>query len=127
MPPSPDEKFESYLRGFRPVAGPHLRSPSSRREERFWRFVPLSGAAAVVLIAAGYLLRIGPERPKATPNAYSVEVPEVLTAGKANVLLTTARSFHSTLNAISFRYPETPFAQGKTSALAVLSKEKNKL
>lgn len=127
MPLSPEEKFESYLRQFRPVAAPRLRREGSRRGTLLWRDLALLGATAILLITAGYLLRFGPERPNAEPNAYGVGASEVLTVGRANSLLATAPSFQSALNAISFRYPETNSTQGKTSALAVLSREKNKL
>lgn len=133
MPSPDDERFESYLRQFRPVAPPALQAEMKVRPRRNWLLAVASLAAAVVLIVVAFSLRTRPHRNSATGGTIGsattepLERHEPLTLGSANALLVAAPSFKAAIDEVSFQPPIVPPEHGKTSALAVLSKEKSRL
>lgn len=130
MPSPTDAQFESYLRQFRPVEPPPLQAEMPART-RNWLLAAAS-FAAVVLIVVAFSLR-SPNRNSAaaiangSAAAEPLARPTPLTLRSANELLTTAPSFKAAIDKLSFQPPTALPSTNKSSALAVLSKEKLKL
>lgn len=132
MPTPEDERFETYLKQFRPLLPDAL--PTSTRERalpRRWVFAIWSaGAAAVIVLGAiGWRMipsRV-PERP-GTPQPVSLNSPiQPLTMRDANSLLAAAPSYKSALDEMAFHPRAATVPKDQQSAIAVLSKEKIKL
>jgi len=133
--PSPEEeRFEMYLKQFRPIATPPLRLETSGG--RIWHLllIAVPAAAAVVLIAMAFSLHIplvqttGMSRPRGIATTTRLENRGPLTLGSANALLATAPSFPAVLDDVWFHAAaEAPPIGDKTSAFSILSKEKSKL
>jgi hypothetical protein len=127
VPAPDDERFESYLKQFRPVTPPPLQAEMPTRSRRNRLLAAASLAAALVLIVAAFSLRVRPHRTSGAATAEPLQRPEPLTLGSANALLANAPSFKAAIDKVSFPPPTAPSSPGKTSALAVLSKEKSRL
>ncbi|PYV24716.1 MAG: hypothetical protein DMG24_10715 [Acidobacteria bacterium] len=134
MPTPDDERFEHYLKQFRPLAPESLQSEKhGRAARRPFVFAAWAAAAATVLVVA--LLTMHPlhkpthsadgtaslARDEQLANAQS------LTIGSANALLAHAPSFKAAVDLVAFQRQAAQLPKGTHSALAVLSKEKNKL
>jgi len=131
--PLDDERFEAYLKQFRPLDPEPLPEPKSRRQTRARFFLWAGAAAAVVILGGVALLRIRTEKPRAVEtNTYSA-IPDRLTDGKpltmrsANALMAKTPSFKALVDDMAFHSRTIPLPNGKRSAVAELSKEKIKL
>ena len=136
MPIPDDERFERYLREFKPVAADPL--PIEKRKRVIWRswaFAFSAAAALIALIALVYAVRLQ-HRPAGEPSALgpakSATVEQLanaqpLTLQGANDLLTHAPSFQAALDGVAFHRERANLPQGSGSALATLSKEDIKL
>jgi hypothetical protein len=132
MPISDDEKFEGYLKEFRPVAAGPLQTEQNRVAA--WRPVMvaawISAFAAVVVLALLLSHRYKTTQPTENKADQAGIIqpakPEALTLGRANSLLAHAESYKSAIDQVSSR-SQNVGQEGKTSALAVLGKENNKL
>ena len=128
--PTDDEKFETYLKQFRPIVPDPLRVERAVKEpRRTW-----IGVAWVVAMAAAVLItlvlhmrntRVGHEA--ITPTPATVDLSRPLTMRTANALLNAAPSYKAVIDDMAFRSENSEITQGKQSAVAVLSKEKIKL
>ena len=132
MPSPEEERFEMYLKQFRPIATPPLRLETSGGRMRHF-FLIAAPAAAAVMIALAVTLHIplvqttGVSKPRGAASTAGLENRGPLTLGSANALLATAPSFPAVLDDMWFHPAATPPAGDKTSAFSILSKEKSKL
>jgi hypothetical protein len=133
VPIPDDERFERYLRQFRPVAAEPL--PLSKRARSIWRWwvFVLSAAAALAVLVASVLVihfRRSPAQSPSAKNMVGIEQvanAQPLTLGRANHLLAHAPSFKAALDGVAFQRQRNPLSEGTRSALASLSKEDIKL
>lgn len=132
MPSPDDERFEQYLKEFRPIAPPSL--PIQRgggTSRRAVAMASLVGIAAVLVVAA-VLWRSGPE-PNQSPQSENRPVAvdqlaaQLLTIRSANAMLAQAPSTKAAIDSVAWPSQKPPLPQGKRSAFAELSKEKTKL
>ncbi len=126
-----DERFETYLKQFRPLAPDAL--PIKKRESalwRYWVFGMWSAGAAAAIILGVISFRIVLHRVSGprNPQSVSVNAPmRPLTMRDANTLLATASSYKVALDEMGFHRQRSTVPQDKQSALEVLAKEKIKL
>jgi negative regulator of sigma E activity len=132
--PSPDdERFEQYLKGFRPIAPPSLPLKGSGWTSRPAVVVATLAVAAAVLIVAALMLRSLPEPNQSSQREQGPVAVEQLTTSQpltiqsANAMLAQAPSAKAAIDSIAFQSQKTSLSQGHRSALAELSKETNKL
>lgn len=131
MPTLDDDRFEAYLRKFRPIVPDAL--PLKANKQKSWRRLLLrSAVAAAVAVILGVVgLHVADnrvtEKPSnsASPEAASRKRP--LTMQEANELLARAPSYKSAMDNLVFRSQGSVISNDKQSALAVLGKEKIKL
>ncbi len=132
MQQNDDEKFESFLKQFRPREPEPLQTKKHGRAIRrpfvfaAWATVAASIVAAVLTIQ----FRPKPTHPPDTENLTGVEQlsnQQPLTIGSANALLAQAPSVQAAVDALAFHSQTTRLSKGKHSALGVLSKENIKL
>ena len=136
MPTLDDERFEAYLKLFRPLVPEPLPAvePSirARRAVALWAWA-WAAAAVAILVLGALTLHIRTNRARIAETAENVGNPErlqdsqPLTMRSANALMAKAPSFKVMVNGMSFRSPAVPLPKGKRSAVAVLGKEKIKL
>jgi hypothetical protein len=132
-----DERFENYLKRFRPAMPEPLlvneRWPAPRRHLvlAIWA---VSAVAMVILGAASLRIlnhRILNQRIAVdSDRSGSVQSPgptPPLTMHDANALLATAPSYKAVMNKLAFPLRSSTVPKDKQSALAVLGKEKIKL
>jgi hypothetical protein len=130
--PSPDlddereDRFEVYLKQFRPLAPEPLPVERIRRvTRRSFALAVLVAVAAVILIAS-----VLASRPRTGPENFAagggLTDQQPLTIGSANHLLAHAPSVEAALDRVPFHPPSTPLPKGKQSALAVLSEDNEK-
>jgi hypothetical protein len=132
--PLPDEeRFEAYLKQFRPLVPEQLPTSGSRHRAPN-RFVLWAGAAAGVAILVGAAaLHIHTRRVRLAETASSPATADPftdrqpLTMRTANTLIVKAPSFKALVDGMAFRSQTLQAPKGKLSAVAVLSKEKIKL
>ena len=135
MPIPDDERFERYLREFKPVAADPLLL--ERRKPLIWRswVFAFSATALIALVALLFMARLR-RQPAGAPSARRTAQPaalhelansQPLTLQRANDLLTHASSFKAALDGVAFHRQRTNLPQGSESALANLSKEDIKL
>ena len=132
-----DEKFENFLRQFRPRVPQPLRIEEHERVARrrfvFGLSVATSAAALLVAVFIG-------SRPSHTPTPNRTQTvssigliaePQPLTLGRANALLMQAPSISAALDSIAAESQNVHVQKGARSALATLAqadfKEKIKL
>ena len=135
MPIPDDEKFEEYLRQFKPLAADPLPAGRRRPLWQFWLYaVPAAAALAILLvffITERYRtgLRVSPlaENPGSSAGGGDLVTSEPLTLHAANDLLAHAPSFNAALDNVAFHRQRSKLPQGSLSALAALSKEDIKL
>ena len=133
MPTPDDERFEIYLKQFRPLVPDPMPTEGHGQVSR--RSFPLRAWIAVVaaiLIVGAISLQIRSNRvagPSTASGAESLKVAPLqpLTMRSANALLATAPSFKAVVDDLAFRSESLSLPKGKQSALAVLGKEKIKL
>ena len=129
-----NEKFENYLRRFRPVEAAELSLPQSRPVWRRWFVVPVAvGAVAAVLLILFVTLR----RPTPPPTSGGIEhqavdaqvsaQPQPLTISSARALLAQSPSVKTALDGMAFTKQSPALRPGEQSALNILGKEKTKL
>jgi hypothetical protein len=130
VPDRDDEKFEMYLKGFRPLIPDALpvRERSMARRPRRWLVV----TAAVASVIAGVItFRMLRQRSSSEPRHFtSVQIfapARPLTLREANALLETAPSYKSAMDELVFPRQSSTVQNQNQSALAVLAKEKIKL
>jgi hypothetical protein len=133
VPDLDDERFESYLKQFRPLLPDALpvheirRIPRRRSALTTWA---ASGAVAVVILGVASLRtvnhRVGTE-PKHSDSVQFRPPTRALTLREANALLATAPSYKAAMNELAFHTKSSVLPKDKKSALAVLGKEKIKL
>jgi hypothetical protein len=134
VPTPDDERLEVYLRQFRPLVPEPLPAvvPGHQARRRFvvWAWI---AAAAAFLVMGVITLRIRSNRARAIESVGNVGNSEhlmndrPLTIGSANALLAKATSFKAMVDDMAFGSRTIPVPKGKTSAIAVLGKEKIKL
>jgi hypothetical protein len=132
VPTLDDERFEGYLKQFRPLVPEPL--PAVEPSLRARRAVALGAwAAAAMLVLGALTLHIRTNRARIAETAENVGNPErlqdsqPLTMRSANALMAKAPSFKAMVDGMSFRSQAVPLPKGKRSAVAVLGKEKIKL
>lgn len=131
MPTPDDERFETYLKQFRPLVPDAL--PLHKRERAFSRYRVLGiwGAGAAAAIILGLIgFRVRPGQPGSPNNPQSVGVNAVaqsLTMRDANSKLARAPSYKAALDEMAFHRQGSTVPKDKQSAVAVLAKEKIKL
>jgi hypothetical protein len=133
LPDETDEKFDRYLKQFRPLAPEPLpRKRQARMNNR--RFVVAAGiaaAAALVVVSLTVHLRRNPIHSPVgagpTDDARQAADSRSLTIGRANALLARSPSFKTAIDRIAFQSPAIQMQDDSHSALARLSKEKTKL
>ncbi len=132
MPTLDDERFEAYLKQFRPLVPEPLPTLASRHRARRM-FVVWAGAAAVVILIGTVALHIYTRRARVTETTGYVATPDrlkdsqPLTMRSANALMAKAPSFKVLVDDMAFRSQTIPLPKGKRSAVTVLGKEKIKL
>jgi hypothetical protein len=133
MPTPDDERFEHYLKQFRPLAPEvlHAKKPGSARL-RLSVFAASAVAVVIVLIAAVLMIRHRPTATHSAEGAGSLGVGQLgnlqpLTIGSVNALLARAPSVRAALDQLAHRPQNARLAEGTQSALAVLSREDTKL
>jgi hypothetical protein len=131
VPVRDDEQFEKYLKQFRPVAPEALAVKEQGRATRrplAWAAVAAAILAAVMVSWRFYQHPSPVREPGAGgPNVEWLVNPQPLTIRSANALLAGAPSFKAAVESVAFRPQSRPLSEGRHSALAVLSKEENKL
>ena len=131
MPIPDEERFEHYLKQFRPLAPEPLHAETPARTiRRPFVLAVWATAAAAVLIVAVLALYFRTGRPQAIEKVAGTEQlvnAQPLTIRSANALLASSSSFKAAVDEMAFEPKATPLSKEKHSALAVLSKEKTKL
>ena len=128
MPMSEDERFESYLRNFRPL--PPSPPPRRRTGGNVRRFLISAVSAAGILIAAllGFHFRARHHRfatSENVPKANSVPMAGPLTTGRANAALFRNSSVKAGLDEMAFPVRSSQLTSGEVSALELLGEEKH--
>ena len=134
MPIRDDEQFEKYLKQFRPVMPEPLMVKEKVRDRPRPMVIAAWAAVAVAIVVAVLLsLRVyqhpSPVQEAGTggPRVEPLNGPQALTIRSANELLAGAPSYKAAVESVAFQTSSVPVAEGKHSALALLSKEKMKL
>ena len=131
MPNLDDERFEKYLKQFRPLAPDGLPAEirlATRRHSALaiWAV----GATAIGIIGVASLWIINHRITSESNHSALVKLPTrtpSLTMRAANDLLVKAPSYKAVMNELAFRPKSSASSNDKQSALAVLSEEKIKL
>jgi hypothetical protein len=131
VPDLDDERFENYLKQFRPLAPDGLPAeirPAPRRNLVLAAWAV--GAIAMVIFGVA-ILRIlehrVPDQPNHTASVKLSAATSSLTMRHADDLLATAPSYKAVMNELAFPPKSSTISNDKQSALAVLSEEKTKL
>lgn len=128
-PRNDDERFESFLRQFRPRA-PRLLRMEERPARRERALGPLVFAAALLLVVGIFLIgsrhlqRPAPNRVQNVGGMNAVPDLQPLTLGRANALLMEAPSISAAVDSLAVESGTTQLPKGTHSALATLG-EKN--
>ena len=126
MPILDDEKFEQYLKEFRPLAPESLQiAKQPTRVRRRFTYLAWAAACAAIFLLAFLIWN----RPKPAPPASGTRLApsQPLTTGRANALLARAPSLKEAFDDLSFQPQPASQPEGKQSALAALGKENFKL
>ena len=132
MPDSDDERFETYLKQFRPLVPDALPAQGIRLDPRRHLVLTLCavGSVMAMVILGVAALRVLNHRVTGESDQ-SATVKRVeqtpLTMRRANALLATAPSYKAVMNELAFPVKSPTVPKDKQSALAVLGKEKIKL
>jgi hypothetical protein len=132
-----DEQFEAYLKRFHPIAPEPVPTlsvgHSSRRSPPLGIWLAAVAAILVIGVIGSVILHVRSSRIVVSNKASDAAVSErhapsePLTMRSANAWLATAPSLKAAVDDLAFRSQTSPLPQGKQSAVAVLSKEKNRL
>lgn len=131
MPTLDDDRFETYLKTFRPIVPDAL--PLNATKQKSWRRLLLRSAlaaAAVVILGVISFHVVNSRANEKRSNSASLEVASSkrpLTMRQANELLARAPSYKSAMDNLAFRSQGSVIPNDKHSAIAVLGKEKIKL
>ncbi len=130
MPTLDDDRFETYLKQFRPTVPDAL--PLNGPRQRSWRRLVLgsAGAAAVVILGAVSFHIVNGRTAEKRSNSASLEMAlpkRPLTMRDANALLATAPSYKAAVDSMAFHNQGSTLPKDTQSALVVLAKEKIKL
>ena len=136
MPNLDDDRFEIYLKKFRPLP-PALLSvpaPAESRAQGKHRSTKVlwTLAAAAAIVVALFLLRLPPKQTEVPAKTANLSGPaqlapsQPLTLRAANQLLVNSASFEAALDSLEAESAATAIPKGKESALAVLSEENTK-
>lgn len=131
MPDLDNEKFELYLKQFRPLLPEALPVTEVTRQARHRLVLGIwaVGAAAAVIVGVISFRSFYSRTPNVSNRPAIVEVVpnQPLTVRSADALLATAPSYKSLMDELAFPRQSSMIPRGQQSALAVLSKEKIKL
>ena len=132
MPVPDDERFETYLKQFRPLVPDALPvneiKPEPRRHFVLTIWAVGSLVALVILgVATLRVLNQGVARQSSHSVTVKLPAPTPLTMQRANALLAKAPSYKAAMNELAFPLKSLTLPKDKQSALVVLSKEKIKL
>jgi len=134
VPTLDDDRFEAYLKQFRPcVPEPLPAVEPPQRARRMFILGAWAAAAVVVLVVGALTLHIHTNRARVAENIGNARTAEYLqdsqplTMRSANALVAKAPSFKTMVDDMAFRSQTVPLPKGKRSAVAVLGKEKIKL
>ena len=131
MPNLDDERFEKYLKQFRPLAPDGLPAEIRRAPRRHSALaISAVGATAIVIIGVASLWIVNDRITHQSNHSASVNLPTrtpSLTMRDANELLVKAPSYKAVMNELAFPPKSSASSNDKQSALAVLSEEKIKL
>jgi hypothetical protein len=121
-----DDRFEHYLRQFRPLAPERMRF-ENRLQPRWRPRVLAAWAAFAAVMIVGFMIlyphfRHHNQRDLEGSTVIQIEVPRPLTIRSADALLANAASFEAAVDALAFPSHATSFAV-KQSALDVLGKD----
>jgi hypothetical protein len=127
-----DERFESYLRQFRPLAPDALPAGTIGRAPQRW--LPLAAWAAAAAFVGGVVILLILARPLGEVRiadqiaAVDKSLPvQPLTIGSANALLVQSPSVGAALDQVTFHSQLVQPSKGNRSALAVLSEATERL
>jgi hypothetical protein len=130
VPTLDDERFEAYLKEFRPIVPDPL--PAIHRKQylrssasRLWAI----GLATIVILGVVTFRTVSSRLAKKLSNPPSIELAlpkQALTMREANALLASAPSYKAAVDSMAF-HNQGSFPKDKQSALTVLAKEKIKL
>jgi hypothetical protein len=130
VPDVDEERIETYLKRFRPVAAAPLPAGQKRRVIRRPLVFAAWALAATVLIALALFLARRDRLPtplsrvaKASAPAKQHASDRPLTLRNANEMLARAPSYGTALERMAFHHEAARPPSGKKSALEVLSKE----
>jgi len=132
VPNPDDERFEIYLKRFRPVMSDTLLVNEIRRVPRrnFVLAIWAVGAVAMVLLGVASLWilnhRIVVDSNRSGSVKWLAPTPP-LTMHDANALLAKAPSYQALMNELALRPNSSTLSKNKQSAFAVLGREKIKL
>jgi hypothetical protein len=132
VPDSGDERFETYLKQFRPLVPDPLPAKEIRPEPRRRLVLTICtvGIVVAMMILGVTTLRVLNHRiTRESDQSATVKgvEPTPLTMRRANALLATAPSYKAVMNELAFPVKSSTVPKDKQSALAVLGKEKIKL
>jgi hypothetical protein len=131
VPTLDDERFEKYLKQFRPIVPDAL--PMRRNSQEFLRRpsrlrIWIAGAAAILILGmVGFYIGKDRMAHKLSPASVQVDLTQPLTMRDANALLSNAPSYKAAVDSMAFRSQGVMIPKDKQSAFAVLAKEKIKL
>jgi hypothetical protein len=132
MPTPDDERFEAYLKQFRPAPPGDLPANIPVPKRSIGRFIALLVTAATIIILAIVVTRnqhkqIVTNVPVANDGPTHIAADPPFTMRTANKLLANAPSFKSAVDDLAFKSERIPLAKNEQSAIYVLGKEKIKL
>ena len=135
MQPNDDERFEQFLRQFRPRAPEPLPTerPQHTSKRRFVFAGSTVAAAFILMIVLTVTLAITRHfQPHTSDNTgrlggERLPEPRTLTIGRANALLAQQPSVKAVIDNMTFRFQSPQPSKSMQSALAVLGKEKIEL
>jgi len=130
VPTLDDDRFEAYLKQFRPIVPDAI--PLNEHRQKSWRRLVLRsvGAAAVVILGVVSFYVVNSRVTEKRSNSASLEMAlpkRPLTMRDANALLAAAPSYKAAVDNMAFHNQGSTISKEKQSALAVLAKEKIKL
>ncbi len=134
MPIPDEERFEAYLKQFRPLVPEPIPTSGSRDRARGGFVLLWVGAASgVALLVGAAALHIHTQRVRFAQTTSSPATTDPLTDRQpltmrsANALIEKSPSFKVLVDGMAFRSQTIPVPKGKLSAVSVLAKEKIKL
>jgi hypothetical protein len=127
-----DERFETYLKQFRPLMPDEFPVNEMKPAPRP-HLVPViwavGGVVAMAILGVATVQVLNHRVTRESNHSPKVKLlaPTPLTMRRANALLATAPSYKAVMNGLAFPLKSSTVPKDKQSALAVLGKEKIKL